>query len=85
MDIDLNMLEIIGRGYVIQHCISLFKKYQEELSYRFYETELLRGIAKSLGLNVNMTYRDILEPKKEETRTAGEIISNIKKKLNERG
>lgn len=68
---------------MIQHCISLFKKYQEELSYRFYETELLRGIAKSLGLNVDMTYRDIIEPKKEETRTASEIISNLKNKLKE--
>lgn len=79
------MLEIIGRGYVIQHCISLFKKHQEELSYRFYETELLRGIAKSLGLNVDMTYRDIIEPKKEEKRTASEIVSNIKNRLNGRG
>lgn len=70
---------------MIQHCISLFKKYQEELSYRFYETELLRGIAKSLGLNVDMTYRDIIEPKKEETRTASEIVSNIKNRLNGRG
>lgn len=78
-------MQVLGRGYVIQHCISLFKNHQEEQSYRIYETELLRGIAKSLGLNVDMTYRDILEPKKEETQSASDIISNIKNKLKERG
>ena len=74
------MLEIFGKGYVIQHCISFFRKENLDKAYQIYVTELLTGIAKANGLKVDRTYRDIVCPVevKEDAET---IISRIKNKL----
>lgn len=72
----------MGRGYVIEHCISTFKYMQEQEAYQVYVTEVLRGIAKSAGVEMGAKFADVLkahrEPQKVETRTPNEIIGNIK-------
>lgn len=73
------MLEIFGKGYVIQHCISLFQEEQETESYRIFVTELLTGILRNMGGQVNTRYVDMLYPKKKQS--AEEIIDHIKKGL----
>jgi hypothetical protein len=73
------MLEIFGKGYVIQHCISLFQEEQETESYRIFVTELLTGMARGLGNQVNMRYVDVLYPKKQ--KSANEIIDHIREGL----
>ena len=86
-------LEIFGKGYVIEHCIALFKKQQKEKLYQMYITDALKAIcdntARMYGGATLKRYMDLLpdEPraKKEETRTAQEIISGIQNKLNQRG
>lgn len=77
------MLELFGRGYVVEHCISAFNEKQKEETYRLYVTEILRGIGKQVGVSFSMSYTELIEsmkPQKEETRTADEVIDDIKEK-----
>jgi hypothetical protein len=70
---------LYGKGYVIQHCISLFQKEQETQSYQIFVTELLTGIARGMGAQVNTRYVDLLYPKEE--KSADDIINHIKEGL----
>ena len=72
------MLDLFGRRYVIDHCISAFRIQAEEKIYRVYVTDGLRALCGGQGDR----YYDLITPGKEETRTAEEIIDNIKGKLN---
>ena len=38
---------MLGSGYVIEHCISAFKRMQEEKSYKIYVSDALQCIAKN--------------------------------------
>lgn len=78
---------MFGWGYVNDFCISLFQKEQEEKATRIYYGECLRSIsintAKFVGGSfVEKKLSDILNPKKEDERTAEEIIESIRKKIN---
>lgn len=54
------------------------KQALEEKAYRIYVTDSLRAIINNPS---NMRYADIIKPQKVETRTAAEIIDNIRKGL----
>ena len=81
------MLELLGRGYVIQHCVSLLNKKNEERAYQYYVTDTLRAIANMIyrgnGNLIETRYYDIMNPKKIEQpdRTADEIIYSFQKRL----
>ena len=80
------MLELLGRGYVIEHCVSVTNNTRKEEIYRMYVTESLRIISSGVGREITVKYTDIIERctsrgKAEETRTPEEIIDNIRKKL----
>lgn len=71
---------------MISNCVSFFKRQSEEKAFRIYTTEMLRGIAKTMGLQIEQRYLDIIEPhQQEETRTADEVISDIKAKIRKGG
>lgn len=72
-------MEIYGKGYVIEHCISLFAEEQETEAYRIYTTEMLASIAQLMGAQINIKYVDIIHPK--EQKSADEIINHIKEGL----
>jgi hypothetical protein len=82
------LLELLGRGYVIEHCISSFKNRTEEKAYKIYVTDSLYAIANGLyqylgkGDAMEKRFIDIIEksaPKKEETEE--EVIERIRGKL----
>lgn len=86
------MLDLLGKGYVIDHCISLFKNKQKDEIYRMYVTDALYSICNMTGKRYGATsdiikkkYSDIVsfdskkKQKKEETEE--EIIQRIKMKL----
>lgn len=82
------MLELFGKGYVIDHCIAILKKEQEEKLFRIYLTDGIKAITETLtalnrgnGATLNKRFYELLEPHKEETRTSEEIKSTILKKL----
>lgn len=80
------MLELFGRGYVIEHCVSTINNTRKEEIYRTYIAESLRIISSGVGREITVKYIDIIESctpnrEAEETRTPEEIIDSIKKKL----
>lgn len=78
------MLDLFGREYVIDHCISALNSWHEEELFRIYVTETLRSISKGVGYEFTKSFTDFVEmsrPKaKEEERSSEDIISNIRKK-----
>lgn len=78
----LDLLDLFGRGYVVEHCVSTLNSLRAQEAYQMYTAELLRGIANSLGIQVS-SYTEFLEqlkPKKEETRTSEEVVDSIREK-----
>lgn len=88
------MVELLGSGYVIEHCISAFLKLQEEKAYRVYVTDSLKVIAENTtGAEerhaMSKRWIDLVEVKadeKEETicaeEKASDIINSMKERLN---
>ena len=67
-------------------CISLFQKEQEEKAVRIYLAECLRLITENTakfagGSFIEAKLQDILNPKPVDNRTADDIIEGIRKKL----
>ena len=84
--IRLDLLELFGSGYVIQHCISAFTKDQKEQLYRVYITDALKIIAENTarsngGNMIQARYAELINPPEEETRTKDEIVGNIRAKI----
>lgn len=79
-------MEIFGNRYVIEHCISLFRKKQEKKILKVYITDGLKVITETLqgvygGAALSTRYLDIIDPPPVDDRTADDIIENIKNKL----
>ena len=85
------MLNIYGKRYVIEHCISEYLKRREEKLYRIYVTDALKAIAENTmhyvgagemieyGSSLNMRWIDVLEPPQivKDDRTCKEIVHGI--------
>ena len=77
---------MMGIGYVIEHYIAFFQKEQQQKAYNNYVTDALRIITENTakahgGRYLQVRYAEIIEPIKEEKRTANEVITDIKDKL----
>lgn len=79
---------MLGNSYVIEHVISQYRCEQERRMADIYVTDCLRIITENVahiggGKTITARYADIIMPKKEDKRTAVDIISTIKNKLKE--
>ena len=72
------MLEIFGRGYVIEHCISSFQKQNEVLTYRVYVTDLLRALSRQENVP---RYYDLIKKDKAPKKDAKEVKEKIRGKF----
>lgn len=76
-------MEVLGKSYVIDHCIAFFEKKTREQDFREYVGNALYVIAHNTaswgGSEMSVKYTDMY--KKQETRSAEEIKNNIKQKL----
>lgn len=83
------MVEAIGRGYVVQYCISLYRKKMENFAFRAYIADALYALnnnfAKTIGgTEISTRFVDIVKPfgyeaqaEPEDTRTGDEIAADI--------
>lgn len=83
----MSQFKMFGWSYVIDYCVALFRKEQEEKLIRTYFAECLRLSCENLakmsgGQYVSHKLQDILEPKPIDTRTSGEIIGGIRERIN---
>ena len=72
------MLELYGKGYVIDHCASVYLERREERLYRIYVTDALKAIAENTthylgaddmfdyGASLSLRWIEALEPQQEE-------------------
>lgn len=73
---------------MIDHCVSAFSQMQQDKLYRIYLTDALKYISENtMGgerrSGMSKRWIDLAEPKVvEETRSAEEIISDFKRRLN---
>ena len=85
-------MELYGRSYVVEHCVSERLKQDKEKLYRAYVTDALKIIAENTthyqgaeemfdyGSTLNARWIDVLEPQKEEPtddRSCEEIVDDI--------
>ena len=80
------MLELFGKGYVVEHCIAFLQRQRKQEELTFYVTDALMYISQNTanvagGKALQKRFYDVINAKPEETRTAQDIINNIKKKL----
>ena len=78
------MLDVLGKSYVIDHCIAFFQRQQKEQDFRDYVGNALYVIAHNTaafagGKEMATKYTDMYKP--EDTRTADEIKDSMKEKL----
>lgn len=69
-------------GNFLKYVRAKIREKSEELSFKVYVTDSLKGIFKSMGGEVNMRYYDVISETKTEERTADEIVKGIRDKLN---
>ena len=72
----------------MRYVTSRYKMYQKDMAYRFFITDELYYLNNNVvnmtgGSKMQKRFYEILYPPKEDTRTADEIITNIKNKLRE--
>lgn len=85
--IRLDLLELLGRRYVVEHCVSAFNRIQEEKAYRIYVTDCLRALGYKMGtIEKAPRYADAIMNKTQgPEKTSEEIKQNIFEKLRRMG
>lgn len=83
-NIQLDLVELFGSYFVIEHVISEARARNEERLYRIYASDMLKAIAEGVGFEVNMRYADIINDEVD-TRTGDEIAAEIIEKAGLRG
>lgn len=87
--LNLDFVDVLGSGYVMDHCISAFQKEQEEKAFKIYLSDAVMAIAENTmrfagGSKMSSRFFDIINVKKQakQEETADEIILRIKGKIN---
>ena len=70
-------MDLLGSGYVIDHCVAVFKHQDEEKLYRMYITECLYRVTHALHVPMSVRYMDINNPKPVDNRTPEDIVADI--------
>lgn len=83
--IRLDLLELYGSTYVIEHVTTEYNDRVERKVYRSYTTDMLKAIAESLGVSVIDRYADVISLEASDTRTGDEIAEDIIKRAGLRG
>ena len=90
------MIDVLGKSYIIEHCISEIKQRREDDRYREYMAETSRAISMNLavlsrGSYTTIGYREYVKGEraeqehKEAERKAGDAVKSIRDKFKEKG
>lgn len=71
---------------MVEHCISALRKRSRDKAYRIYVTDALMYLTTTTAMRYGgkylaQRYLELIEPPKAETRTEGEVISDLKRKI----
>ena len=75
----LDLLDMFGCGYVIEHCIAAINKKRQDEALRYYATDCLWLIANAWyqGKPIKQRFYDLLHPQPVDNRTPQEIADDI--------
>lgn len=88
--LNYNLVELCGKGYVVDNYIAFLNKESEDRAFRIYVTDALKVITKNTAckkddLIFNMRWLDMVEPQEKtetkEERTADEVIADLQSRL----
>ena len=68
-------------SHFLSYTLARMRQEDEDLIFRNYTSDVLRGICVSLGGKVEKRFSDIIQPGVVETRTAEEIKTMMKNKI----
>lgn len=71
------MLDMLGSGYVIEHCVAEIKKRNRADNFRYYMADCAAGVLMRLGVKDVKRLYDFEHPTPEDDRTPEEIIDDI--------
>ena len=79
------MVDLMGKGYVVDYCISLLRKKQEQRRFQSYIADVLMVMNNNIqhgfgGAKITQRYADYFNRKKEDTRTAKQIVKDTMRK-----
>jgi hypothetical protein len=86
--INTELIELLGRGYIVEHCIASYNRRTEERMYRIYMTDILNALntnfAKYFGGSMyKERYADWIDTApKEKEKSGDEIAAEIIVKWN---
>ena len=75
--VDLELLELLGTEYLIEHIISEHQKEVHKKAYWSYTADILKALAESMGVEVERRYADIISNKPVDNRTGDEIALDV--------
>lgn len=79
------MVDLMGKGYVVDYCISLLRKKQEQRRFQVYITDALMIMNNNIqrafgGAKITQRYADYFVKKKEDKRSAKQIVQDTMRK-----
>lgn len=82
-------MELLGKHYIIEHAVEAENERQKKEAFSFYVSEMMRSLTNSVshavgGSEFPKSFKEMLDYKPE-TRTAGEIKSQVLSKLKKLG
>lgn len=71
------MLDLLGSGYVIEHCVTAFRLKKEREALAVYVTDMLRSIVMGLGAKGVKRWYELIHPPKVDNRAPEDIVKDI--------
>lgn len=71
------MVDLMGSGYVVDHCISAFRAKQERNRFEYYIADVGAALINMWAKDKYPRYYDLVHPKKEDKRTGAQIAADI--------
>ena len=75
--ISLELLDLFGSYFVIEHMATEHEKRMNELIYRAYITDALKAMAESWGVSIMSRYVDLINREPEETKSGDDIALEV--------
>lgn len=65
-------MELLGSGYIIDHCVAAFNQKEIEKAYRVYVTDALKVLS-----GIEVRWYDLIDTKPVDDRTFREITDDV--------
>ena len=75
--IHLDMVDLMGRGYIIDFCISQINRKKELENFQIYVTDALASLLSRYTKDKIPRFYDMMHPAKVDTRSGMEIAEDI--------